>query len=81
MQWLHQNGFRVPEDIAVTGFDNIADSEFTIPPLTTVHVHKRLIGSLAAERVIRRIENPDEVPLQIVTPTSVIIRQSCGATG
>jgi DNA-binding LacI/PurR family transcriptional regulator len=79
MQWLHQNGFRVPEDVAVTGFDNIPDSEFTIPSLTTVHVHKELIGALAAERAIRRIENPNEIPLQIVTPTSVIIRQSCGA--
>jgi LacI family transcriptional regulator len=79
MQWLHQNGFRVPGDVAVTGFDNISGSEFTIPPLTTVHVHKELLGALAAERAIRRIENSDEIPLQIVTPTSVIIRQSCGA--
>jgi DNA-binding LacI/PurR family transcriptional regulator/biotin operon repressor len=79
MQWLHHNGFRVPKDVAVTGFDNITDSEFTIPPLTTVHVHKELIGALAAERAIRRIENPNEVPLQIMTPTSVIIRESCGA--
>lgn len=79
MQWLHQAGIRVPDDVAVTGFDNISDSEFTFPPLTTVHVYKKLIGALAAERAIRRIENPDEVPLQIVTPTSVIIRQSCGA--
>jgi LacI family transcriptional regulator len=79
MQWLHQNGFRIPEDVAVTGFDNISGSEFTIPPLTTVHVHKELIGALAAERAIRRAENPNEVPLQIWTPTSVVIRQSCGA--
>lgn len=79
MQWLHMNGFRVPEDVAVTGFDNIADSEFTIPPLTTMHVHKQLIGSLAAERAIRRIEDPEEVPLQITTPTTMVIRQSCGA--
>jgi LacI family transcriptional regulator len=81
MQWLHQNGFRVPEDISVTGYDNIPDSEFTIPALTTVHVHKELLGVLAAERAIRRIEDPNEVPLQIMTPTSAIIRQSCGAAG
>ena len=79
MQWLHQNGFRVPEDVAVTGFDNISDSEFTIPPLTTVHVHKKWLGALAAERAIRRIENPNEIPLQIWMPTSLVIRQSCGA--
>jgi DNA-binding LacI/PurR family transcriptional regulator len=79
MQWLHQNGFRVPEDISVTGYDNIPDSEFTIPALTTVHVYKELLGALAAERAVRRIENPNEVPLQIVTPTFAILRQSCGA--
>lgn len=79
MQWLHQNGYRVPEDIAITGFDNISGSEFMIPPLTTVHVHKEWIGALAVERAIRRIENPDEIPLQIWTPTSAVIRQSCGA--
>jgi LacI family transcriptional regulator len=81
MQWLNQNGYRVPDDVAITGFDNIPGSEFTIPPLTTVHVHKELMGALAVERAIRQIENPGEVPLQITTPTSIVIRQSCGATG
>ncbi len=79
MQWLHQNGYRIPDDVAVTGFDNIHESEFTVPPLTTVHVYKELIGALAAERAIRRIENPDEIPLDIRTPTYPVIRQSCGA--
>jgi len=62
-QWLHQHHLRVPDDIAVTGFDKIAESAFTAPSLTTVHVHKQLIGELAAERVVKRIENADEVPL------------------
>jgi LacI family transcriptional regulator len=78
IQWLHQHGFQIPDDIAVTGFDNVPNSEFSIPPLTTVNVYKRLIGELAAERIIRRIGNPDEIPLQIWTPTSLVIRQSCG---
>ena len=78
MGWLQQNGYRVPEDIAVTGFDNIPDSEFTFPPLTTVHVHKVLLGQLAAERLVRRIEDPDEVDLKIITPVSLVPRQSCG---
>lgn len=79
LQWLHQHGIRVPDDVAVTGFDNIPSSEFTIPPLTTVQVHKEYMGRLCAERAIRRLENPQEVPLQIFTPTYAIIRQSCGA--
>jgi DNA-binding LacI/PurR family transcriptional regulator len=78
IQWLHQHKLRVPEDIAVTGFDNITESAFTVPSLTTVHVHKQLIGALAAERVVKRIENEDEIPLLIQTPTYLVIRHSCG---
>jgi DNA-binding LacI/PurR family transcriptional regulator len=79
IQWLHQHNYRVPDDIAVTGFDNIADSAFTAPSLTTVHVHKQLMGELAAERVVKRIENENEIPLLIQTPTHLVIRQSCGS--
>ena len=78
MQWLHQKGLRIPHDIAVTGFDNIPDSEFSFPPLTTVHVHKKLLGKLAVERLIKRIENPAEIPLCITVPTSLVVRESCG---
>lgn len=78
IQWLHQHGFRIPGDVAVTGFDNITESAFTVPSLTTVHVHKQLMGRLAAERAVKCIENEDEVPLLIQTPTSLVIRQSCG---
>jgi LacI family transcriptional regulator len=81
IQWCYENGINVPRDIAVTGFDNISDSEFTTPALTTVHVHKQLIGELAAERVVRRIENPQEVPLFIQTPTALVIRKSSGHEG
>lgn len=79
MGWLQRNGFRVPEDIAVTGFDNIPDAEFTFSPLTTVNVHKGLMGELAAERLVRRIEKPDNRYLKIITPVSLVVRQSCGA--
>jgi DNA-binding LacI/PurR family transcriptional regulator len=79
IQWLRRHGYHVSDDIAVTGFDNIPDSEFTFPPLTTINVHKMLLGEIAAERIIRRIENPDEVYLKIIVPTSLVIRQSCGS--
>jgi DNA-binding LacI/PurR family transcriptional regulator len=79
IQWLHQHKYNVPSDVAVTGFDNLTESAFTIPSLTTVHVHKQLIGALAAERAVRCIENEDEIPLFILTPTKLVIRQSCGS--
>ncbi len=79
MAWLQREGYRIPQDIAVTGFDNIPDADFTFPPLTTVHVHKVLLGEIAAERLARRLENPVEVYLKITTPVSLVVRQSCGA--
>ncbi len=80
LQWLQQHNIRVPEDVAVSGFGDIPESAFTVPALTTVHVHKRLIGALAAARVVRRIEDADEIPLHIQTPTHLVIRRSCGET-
>ncbi len=79
MAWLQRHGCQVPGDIAVTGFDDIPDSQFTFPRLTTVHVHKTRLGQLAAQRLIQRIENPSDIPLKIITPASLVVRQSCGA--
>jgi LacI family transcriptional regulator len=79
IQWLHQQGYNIPRDVAVTGFDNLGTAEFTAPPLTTVHVHKKLLGQLAAERLIQRIEDHSSVPLQIITPVELIVRASCGS--
>ena len=80
LQWLQANGYRVPKDVAVTGFDNLRESSLTVPALTTVHVHKKLLGRLAIEFLHRRIVNPTDPPLQVYTPTSLVIRQSCGAS-
>ena len=79
IQWLHQHHIRIPNSVAVTGFDDIPESVFTVPALTTIHVHKHLIGELAVERLVKRIENRREIPLVIQTPTRLVIRQSCGS--
>ena len=79
MRWLQSEGYDVPKNVAVTGFDNLFEASIAYPPLTTVHVHKRLLGRLAAEQLHRRIENPDDPPLKTITPTCLVIRESCGA--
>ena len=81
MQWLQVNGYSIPDDVAVTGFDNIPDSSLAYPPLTTIHVHKSYIGRLAAEQLHRRINNPDDPPVTIFTPTALIPRHSSGYMG
>ena len=76
MQWLQIEGYSIPEDVAITGFDNIEEANLVYPPLTTVHVHKSYLGRLAAEQLHRRFEHPDDPPIRIFVPTSLVIRLS-----
>ena len=48
---LREAGLRVPQDVSVTGFDNIKLSEFCYPQLTTVHIPREQIGHLVFERL------------------------------
>jgi len=56
---LNKNGIRVPDDISVAGFDNIAISAYTSPPLTTFDQPKRRIGAEAADMLLNMIQSPD----------------------
>ncbi len=60
LQGLQQAGLRVPEDISVTGFDNIVFSAYTSPPLTTFDQPKRFIGAEAARLVLGLLRSPLE---------------------
>lgn len=56
LKGLHQAGLRVPEDMSLTGFDNIVFSAYTNPPLTTFDQPKRTIGSRAAEQLLALLD-------------------------
>lgn len=58
---LHDAHLRVPEDVSVTGFDNIVFSAYTHPPLTTIDQPKRTIGAQAAELVLGLLNLPEGV--------------------
>lgn len=73
---LREAGYRVPEDVAVVGFDDIPACEYMSPPLTTVNVPKLFMGETAAARVARLIENPSSPPLKIEVATRLIRRKS-----
>jgi LacI family transcriptional regulator len=78
MMALKQYGYRIPDDIAVVGFDDSRLSAFLTPPLTTVRAPTESVGRLAAERLFGLIEkqfSPEEITL---LPTELIIRRSCG---
>ena len=59
LQGLQQAGFQVPQDISITGFDNIAFSAYTQPPLTTFDQPKRFIGAEAARLILGLLESAE----------------------
>jgi len=76
---IRDAGRRVPEDIALIGFDDMPFAAHTQPPLTTVRQPVLRTGETAAEMLIELIEQPEAPPRRIVLPTELIIRVSCGS--
>ncbi len=74
-----RRGFRVPDDLAVVGYGNTEVGRHL--QLTTVHQDPRLMGKMTAERLFRRLQEPD-LPLEcIMLPTQLVVRESCGSRG
>jgi len=77
---LTEHGLRVPDDIALAGFDDIPIARFVTPPLTTVRVRIAELGRRAFERLIALIDKKGSVELSTDRlPCELVIRQSCGA--
>lgn len=77
MRAIQEEGLGIPDDIAVVGFDDIPNAATSTPPLTTVRQPIQKTGSVAAEMLIERIENPETQPCRIILPTELVIRSSC----
>ncbi len=78
MKAIQQAGLSIPEDIAIVGFTNDIRAELLTPSLTTVHQPAHEIGKLAAAKLIRTIENPNEPVESLEIDTSIVVRRSCG---
>jgi len=75
---LARAGIRVPEDVAVVGFDDIFPGSLCDPPLTTVHQPMRMLGERACARLLDRIASPGLPPVVELLPTELVLRSSCG---
>lgn len=73
---LRAAGLRVPEDVAVVGFDNIPAAADFNPALTTVNMPAQEIGRVAAQLLFRLINGEPGSEREVVLPTELIIRQS-----
>jgi DNA-binding LacI/PurR family transcriptional regulator len=77
IQALVEHGLRVPQDVAIVGFDDIRAARFANPALTTIEQDTKFAGRLLVETLVRLIRR-EKVPSQLL-PTKLVVRQSCGA--
>jgi DNA-binding LacI/PurR family transcriptional regulator len=75
---LRDRGLRVPEDVSVTGFDNVKLSEFCYPALTTVHIPRDRIGHLMCESLLAKSENTASANHEMVIDPEFVLRDSTG---
>jgi DNA-binding LacI/PurR family transcriptional regulator len=77
MRALAEAGRKLPEDVAIVGFDDIPAASITNPPLTTIKQDLRSAGELLVETLLCRIEGQEQPPRTL--PTRLIVRRSCGS--
>ena len=77
LEALQQRDIRVPDDVAVAGFDDLREAQSMGAPLTTVRQSYYTAGKNALNALIKRIDG-GTIQRQVITPTQVLIRWSCG---
>ncbi|MBF7996970.1 ribose operon transcriptional repressor RbsR [Rahnella laticis] len=78
-QALYQRELRVPDDVAVVGYDDIQLAQYLMPPLTTIHQPKDSLGELAVDALLHRLQEPESEPQVLVLTPELVVRQSVGS--
>jgi len=82
LQKLYEKNIRVPEEMSVVGFDDIAITRLTSPPLTTVRVPKYEMGRWVAEMLLRRFKAEESLaPVQMKVTPELIVRATTAPPG
>lgn len=74
---LLARGIRVPEDVALSGFDDLEETKFSVPPITTLHMPNDLIGQKAVEVIDSLLRGETAEHIQVI-PARLCVRGSCG---
>ena len=74
---LREAGLRVPEDISLVGFDDIAWSKYMDPPLTTIRLPAEALGRQACSMLLQILKGTILTQTNLVLPTEMIVRSSC----
>jgi len=81
IQFASQKGLRIPEDMGIVGFDNLAESAYFSPALTTIQQDQHNIAELAVAEIIKIIEagwqeSDPIIPASVMLPPTLVVRQS-----
>lgn len=76
LQFLARRGLRVPQELAVIGFDDIRSARMTMPPLSTIRYSLNRIAEQAVSALLRPRAERDAAPLRLKLPVELVIRQS-----
>ncbi len=77
---LHEAGVRIPQELALVGFDDMPWATSLNPPLTAVSQPSQEIGSAAADLLLDRIARPERAIRHLILETTLVVRASCGAS-
>ncbi|MHB1376312.1 MAG: LacI family DNA-binding transcriptional regulator [Candidatus Humimicrobiaceae bacterium] len=74
---IKKNGFKIPEDISIIGFDDMFFSAYLNPPLSTVHIPFNEEGTIAAKLLLKKMGNPLSHEVErIIVDTNIVVRES-----
>ena len=73
---LYQAGMRIPQQMAVMGYDDIELARYLTPPLSTIHQPKDALGELAIDTLIHRLSDPDASQQTLVLTPELVVRES-----
>ncbi|HOG48501.1 MAG TPA: LacI family DNA-binding transcriptional regulator [Anaerolineae bacterium] len=76
---LREAGRRIPQDVAIVGFDDLPLASIMEPGLTTVRQPIERLGAMAAEVLLDLVEGRVEGPQHVILPVQLVVRQSCGS--
>ena len=80
MRALHEAGRKIPDDVAIIGYDDVPAAAYSHPPLTTIRQPMQQVGEVATRLLIELINDPDAERKEVLLKTELIRRQTCGSS-
>lgn len=79
MEAIKEMGLRIPQDIAIASIDNVAESGYSRPPLTSFHIPRAEMGQLAMQKLHRLVTGEPEATVKSLVYGYLVVRESCRA--